>query len=70
VLLATGFNGAISGRGEVRTIIRPVAHRPLRSAPLPFIDEPTLAQPYPVLLHFANNGKVVISGITLEFPSG
>lgn len=69
VLLAKGFNGAITGRGQGRTVIRPLAHRPLRSTPLPFIDEPTLAQPYPVLLHFANNSRITISGLTLEFPS-
>jgi hypothetical protein len=69
VLLAKDFNGSISGRGAGRTVIRPLAHRPLRSAPLPFIDEPTLAQPYPVLLHFANNSRVSISELTVDVPS-
>ncbi|MDB6089141.1 MAG: hypothetical protein JWN85_1925 [Gammaproteobacteria bacterium] len=69
VLLVKGFNGAIAGRGEGRTVIRPLAHRPLRSTPTPFVDEPTLAQPYPVLLHFANNSKVEISKLSLEFPA-
>ncbi len=69
VLLVKGFNGAITGRGEGRTIIRPLAHRALRSTPTPFVSEPTLAQPYPVLLHFANNSKVAISRLSLEFPA-
>ncbi|MDB6042492.1 MAG: hypothetical protein JWM63_1043 [Gammaproteobacteria bacterium] len=68
VLLVKGFNGAIAGRGEGRTVIRPLEHRALRSTPTPFVDEPTLAQPYPVLLHFANNSKVAISRLSLEFP--
>jgi hypothetical protein len=69
VLLVKGFNGAIAGRGEGRTVIRPLAHRALRSTPTPFVDEPMLAQPYPVLLHFANNSKVAISKLSLEFPA-
>lgn len=69
VLLAEGFHGTITGRGQDRTTIRPVTDRPLRSTPLPFVDEPTLAQPYPVLLHFAKNSKVSISRLTMEFPA-
>jgi hypothetical protein len=69
VLLVKGFHGAITGHGQGKTIIRPLAHRALRSTPLPFFAEPTLDQPYPVLLHFANGGRVTISKLTLEFPS-
>jgi hypothetical protein len=69
VLLVKGFNGAITGHGQGRTVIRPLAYRALRSTPLPFIDEPTLAQPYPIFMHFANNSKVAISKLTFEFPS-
>ena len=70
VLLVEGFHGTITGRGQGRTIIRPLADRALRSTPVPFTVEPTLAQPYPVLLHFARNSKVSISRLTLEFPAG
>lgn len=68
VLLVKHFNGSITGRGQGRTIIRPVTNRPLRSTPTPFLQEPTLAQPYPILLHFANARKVAVSHLTLEFP--
>jgi hypothetical protein len=70
VLLAQGFRGSIRGRGVHRTVIRPLAHQALRSAALPFITEPTLAEPYPILLHFADNSKVDISDLSLEFPAG
>src|SRR5262249_43580481 len=57
-------------RGEGRTIIRPVLTRPLRSTENPYFADPTLAQPYPVLLHFAQGGKVALFGFTLDFPAG
>lgn len=68
VLLVKRFHGSIRGRGQGRTIIRPITSRPLRSTPAPFLDEPTLARPYPILLHFADARKVSISELTLEFP--
>lgn len=68
VLLVKGFHGSITGRGQGRTIIRPITSRPLRSTPAPFLGEPTLAHPYPILLHFADAKKVSISKLTLEFP--
>jgi hypothetical protein len=70
VLLAQGFSGSITGRGQDRTIIRPILSRPLRSTLNPFFGEPTVAQPYPVLLHFADGGKVSLSGFTMDFPPG
>jgi hypothetical protein len=69
VLLVKGFSGSITGRGQGRTIIKPLAFRPLRSSPTPWVDEPTLAQPYPVLLHFANDSKVSISKLTIDVPA-
>jgi hypothetical protein len=69
VLLVKGFTGSFTGSGEGKTIIRPLASRPLRSTATPFVDEPTLAEPYPALLHFANDSKVVISRLTLDFPA-
>ena len=72
VLLAEGFHGLpIHGaRAGVGHIIRPLADRALRSSPAPFTVEPTLAQPYPVLLHFARNSKVSISSSRWSFPPG
>jgi hypothetical protein len=64
------FNGAIVGAGEDRTIIRPIEFRALRSTPTPFVDDPSLAQPYPVLLHFASARRVAISKLTIDFPAG
>jgi hypothetical protein len=70
VLLVSGFNGSITGKGQGRTVIRALTSRPLRSTQTPFFAEPTLDEPYPVLLHFAKGGKIAISKLTLEFPSG
>ncbi|MDB6156866.1 MAG: hypothetical protein JWO04_572 [Gammaproteobacteria bacterium] len=70
VLLVQEFKGSITGAGEGRTTIRPILSRPLRSTRTPFFAEPTLDEPYPVLLHFADGGRVVLKGFTLEFPSG
>jgi hypothetical protein len=69
VLLVKGFTGSITGSGESQTIIRPLAGRPLRSTSQPFFSEPTLANPYPVLMHFADGGRVSLSRFTLDFPS-
>lgn len=69
MLLVRRFNGAITGRGQHRTIIRPLADRPLRSTSRPFFSEPTLAEPYPMLLHFADSRSVSIARLTLDFPS-
>ena len=69
VLLVKGFNGSIVGRGVGRTIIKPLETRELRSTSQPFVTEPTLSQPYPILLHFANNSKVSLSRLTLDFTS-
>jgi hypothetical protein len=68
VLLVEGFNGSITGRGQERTIIRALPK--LRSGPRPFDDEPSLENPYPVLLHFYGNSKVSISKLTIEVPAG
>jgi hypothetical protein len=67
-LLVRDFKGAILGKGRGRTIIRPLAGTPLRSTAQVFLGDPTLAQPYPVLLHFADGGDILLSGFTLEFP--
>ncbi len=69
VLLVTGFSGSITGHGESRTIIRPITTRPLRSTANPYFGDPTLAQPYPVLLHFAAGGRIALSGFTMDFPA-
>jgi hypothetical protein len=69
VLLAKGFHGSITGSGQARTIIRPLANQALRSTRQPFIAEPTLAEPYPALLYFDDGGKISISRLTLEFPA-
>lgn len=68
VLLAKDFNGSIRGQGRDKTIIRPLRIAPLRSTPRPFLKDPSLSQPYPVLLHFANGANVEMSDLTLDFP--
>jgi hypothetical protein len=70
VLLVKGFRGSIAGAGEGRTTIRPILSRPLRSTRTPFFAEPTLEEPYPILMHFADGGRVVLKDFTLDFPSG
>ena len=69
LLVSTAFNGSITGRGESRTIIRPITTRPLRSTANPYFNDPTLAEPYPVLLHFAAGGEIALSGFTMDFPA-
>jgi hypothetical protein len=68
VLLVHGFRGHIRGQGQGRTIIRPVRGA-LRSVDVVFEKGPTLAEPYPVLLHFADGGDIRLSHFTLEFPA-
>lgn len=69
VLLVKGFHGSITGSGQARTIIQPLANQALRSTRDPFIADPTLAEPYPALLYFDDGGKISISRLTLEFPA-
>lgn len=69
LLLVSGFVGSITGSGQGRTIIEPVLDRPLRATRLPYITEPTLAQPYPFLLHFTDNSRVAISRVSFEIPA-
>jgi hypothetical protein len=69
VLLVRGFKGRIRGQGRDETIIRPLSGVPLRSTARPFLKDPTLAQPYPVLLHFADGGDIEMSDLTLDFPA-
>ncbi len=68
VLLVHEFRGHIQGQGTGRTVVRPVLDRPLRSTDVPFLMDPTLEEPYPVLLHFADGGDVDLADFTLEFP--
>jgi hypothetical protein len=68
VLLVRDFNGRIRGQGQGNTIIRPLANAPLRSTARPFLKDPTRAQPYPVLLHFADGADLELTDLTLEFP--
>lgn len=70
VLLAKGFRGSITGHGQGRTVIRPILTKPLHSTRNPFFAEPTIAEPYPVLLHFADGGNISLSGFTMDFPTG
>jgi hypothetical protein len=69
VLLVQNFNGKISGQGAGKTIIRPVTDRPLRSTDTVFQKDPTLAEPYPILLHFFDGGNIELSDFTLDFPA-
>jgi hypothetical protein len=68
VLLVRDFNGRIRGQGQGNTIIRPRSDAPLRSTARPFLKDPTRAEPYPVLLHFADGGDVELADLTVEFP--
>jgi hypothetical protein len=68
VLLVRNFRGRIRGQGAGHTIVRPVAGIALRSTAVPFLADPTLAEPYPVLLHFADGGDIHLTDFTLEFP--
>lgn len=70
VLLAKRFNGTIKGDGAHRTVIKPIEYRPLRSTPTVFIDEPTREQPYPILMHFADGGRIKMVDLSIEVPSG
>lgn len=69
VLLVRNFNGKIVGQGAGKTIIRPVTDRPLRSTDIVFENDPTLAEPYPILLHFSDGGNIELADFTLDFPS-
>lgn len=69
VLLVKNFNGRIVGQGPGRTIIRPVTDRPLRSADIVFQNDPTLEEPYPILIHFSDGGNIELKDFTLDFPS-
>jgi hypothetical protein len=68
VLIVREFNGRIRGQGQRDTVIRPLSNAALRSTARPFLKEPTRAEPYPVLLHFADGGDVELTDFTLEFP--
>ncbi len=68
VLLVRDFKGRIQGQGARHTIVRPITGRPLRSTEVPFLEDPTLEEPYPVLLHFADGGDIRLADFTLEFP--
>jgi hypothetical protein len=68
VLLVRDFRGRIMGQGAGQTIIRPVTDRPLRCADEVFSSDPTLEEPYPILMHFADGGDISLSDFTLEFP--
>lgn len=70
VLLVRDFNGRIRGQGRGNTVIRPLIDAPLRSTARPFLKDPTRAEPYPVLLHFADGADVELTDLTLEFPQG
>lgn len=69
VLLVRNFNGKIVGKGAGKSIIRPVTDRPLRSADIVFLNDPSLAEPYPVFLHFSDGGNIELADFTLDFPS-
>jgi hypothetical protein len=69
VLLVKGFHGTIQGRGSNKTTIQPLAFRPLRVAPIALADEPTLAAPYPIFMHFADGSELTMSGVRLDFPA-
>jgi len=69
VLLVRNFNGKITGQGAGKTIIKPVTDRPLRSADIVFQNDPTLDEPYPILMHFADGGNIDLTDFTLDFPS-
>lgn len=68
VLLVRHFKGRIRGQGAGHTIVRPIAGRPLRSTDVPFLNDPTLEEPYPILMHFADGGEIQLADFTLEFP--
>jgi hypothetical protein len=69
VLLVSGFVGSITGRGQGRTVIRPVLDRPLRATARPYFSDPTPEQPYPILMHFTDNSRVTISRLTFDIPA-
>jgi hypothetical protein len=68
VLLVHDFRGRIRGQGTGHTIVRPLAETPLRSTDIPFLNDPTLEEPYPILLHFADGGDIELADFTLDFP--
>ncbi len=68
VLLVHDFRGRIHGQGVGRTIVRPVQGRPLRSSDVVFLNDPTLEEPYPILMHFADGGDVHLADFTIDFP--
>src|SRR5262249_1410895 len=69
VRLVRDFSGRIRGQGQGDTIIRPLSNAPLRSTARPFLKDPTRAEPYPVLLHFADGADVELTDLTVEFPA-
>ena len=69
VLLVRDFRGALVGAGAGMTTIRPLQGIPLRSTAVVFQAPPTIADPYPILLHFAGSTRVDLEGFTLDFPA-
>ena len=69
LLLVENFRGRLRGQGAGRTVIRPVLGRQLKASLTPYDAPPTLASPYPALLHFTGGGNIEISDLTLDFPS-
>jgi hypothetical protein len=69
VLLVKGFHGTIQGRGSDKTTIQPLAFRPLRAVTVALADEPSLAAPYPIFMHFADGSELTMSGVGLDFPA-
>ena len=69
LLLVEDFRGRLRGQGAGITIIQPVLGRQLKASLTPYAAPPTLASPYPALLHFTGGGNISISDLTLDFPS-
>jgi hypothetical protein len=69
VLLVRDFHGAVVGAGAGVTTIRPLQGIPLRSTSVVFLAPPTIADPYPILMHFAGSSRVHLEGFTLNFPA-
>jgi len=70
-LVAHDFHGQIRGRGRHSTIISPVEGQPLNvnDAVPYFAEDPTVDEPYPFLMTFAD-GDIVMSDLSFEFPDG
>jgi hypothetical protein len=69
LLLVENFRGRLRGQGVGNTVIQPVLGRQLKASLTPYAAPPTLASPYPALLHFTGGGDIEIADLTLDFPS-